>query len=76
MKLNPSKRAFGVASGKFLRFMVSHRGIEANPEKIKEILDMKPRRISKKSSLLPGALSPLTGLFLKLLTSVYHFSRF
>ena len=41
MKLNPSKRVFGVTSGKFLRFMVSHRGIEANPEKIKEILDMK-----------------------------------
>ena len=42
IKLNPSKCAFGVASGKFLGFMVSHRGIEANPEKIKAILDMKP----------------------------------
>ena len=42
MKLNPSKCAFGVASRKFLGFMVSHRGIEANPKKIKEILDMKP----------------------------------
>ena len=42
MKLNPSKCAFGVASGKFLGFMVSHRGIEANPEKIKAILDIKP----------------------------------
>ena len=30
MKLNPSKCAFGVSSGKFLGFMVSHRGIEAN----------------------------------------------
>ena len=42
MKLNPSKCAFGEASGKFLRFMVSHRRIEANPKKIKAILDMKP----------------------------------
>ena len=42
MKLNPSKCAFGVASGKLLGFMVSHRGIEANLEKIKAILDMKP----------------------------------
>ena len=41
MKLNPSKCAFGVASVKFLGFMVSHRGIEANSEKIKSILDMK-----------------------------------
>ena len=42
IKLNPSKCAFGVSSGKFLRFMVSHRGIEANPDKIQAILDMKP----------------------------------
>ena len=42
MKLNPSKCAFGVASGKFLGFMVSHRGIEVNPKKIEAILDMKP----------------------------------
>ena len=42
MKLNHSKCAFGVASEKFLGFMVSHRGIEANPEKIKAIPDMKP----------------------------------
>ena len=42
MKLNPSKCIFGVLSGKFLGFMVSHRGIEANPEKIKAILNMKP----------------------------------
>ena len=42
MKLNPSKCAFGVSSGKFLGFMVSHRGIEANPDKIRAILDMKP----------------------------------
>ena len=41
IKLNPSKCAFRVASGKFLGFMVSHRRIEANPEKIKAILDMK-----------------------------------
>ena len=41
MKLNPSKCAFGVASGKFLGFMISHRGIEVNPKKIKAILDMK-----------------------------------
>ena len=32
MKLNPSKCAFGIASRKFLGFMVSQRGIEANLE--------------------------------------------
>ena len=40
MKLNPSKCVFGVASGKFLGFMVSQRGIEANPEKVRAIIDM------------------------------------
>ena len=44
MKLNPSKCAFGVSLGKFLGFMVSHRGIEVNPDKIQAILDMKPTR--------------------------------
>ena len=34
MKLNPSKCVFGVALGKFLDFMVSQRGIEANSEKV------------------------------------------
>ena len=44
MKLNPSKCAFGVSLGKFLRFMVSHRGIEENPNKIQAILNMEPPR--------------------------------
>ena len=42
MKLNPSKCAFGVLSGKFLGFVVSYRGIEANPNKIQAILNMEP----------------------------------
>ncbi|KAI5315154.1 hypothetical protein L3X38_044330 [Prunus dulcis] len=35
MRLNPKKCAFGVSSGKFLGFMISQRGIEANPKKIR-----------------------------------------
>ena len=34
MKLNPGKCAFRVTAGKFLGFIVSQRGIEANPDKI------------------------------------------
>ena len=41
MKLNPEKCAFGVSSGKFLGFLVSHRGIEANPEIIQSVIEMK-----------------------------------
>ena len=37
MMLNPAKFVFGVPAGKLLGFLVSNRGIEANPEKIKGI---------------------------------------
>ena len=40
MKLNPAKCAFGVSAEKFLGFIVNNRGIEANPDKIKVMLDM------------------------------------
>uniref|UniRef100_A0A2N9G208 Reverse transcriptase domain-containing protein n=1 Tax=Fagus sylvatica TaxID=28930 RepID=A0A2N9G208_FAGSY len=50
MKLNPSKCAFGVYSGKFLGFMVSQRGIEANPDKIKAILEMQPPKNIKEKA--------------------------
>jgi hypothetical protein len=35
--LNPNKCVFGVSTGKLLGFLVLHRGIEANPERIKAI---------------------------------------
>ena len=40
MKLNPEKCTFGVQSGKFLGYLVSKRGIEANPSQIKAVLDI------------------------------------
>jgi hypothetical protein len=40
-KLNPNKCVFGVPSGKLLGFIISHRGIEANPEKISSITSTK-----------------------------------
>ena len=42
MKSNPAKCAFGVSARKFLGFLVNNRGIEANPDKIKVVLDMLP----------------------------------
>ena len=48
MKLNPAKCAFGVASGKFLGHMVTRYGIEANPKKIQEIINMQSPRSTKK----------------------------
>ncbi|XP_073061787.1 uncharacterized protein [Primulina eburnea] len=40
LKLNPQKCVFGVKSGKFLGYVVTERGIEANPEKVQAIQDM------------------------------------
>ncbi|KAI3457130.1 hypothetical protein Pfo_013793 [Paulownia fortunei] len=43
MKLNPSKCAFGVRSGKFLGYMVTERGIEVNSEKVKAVQQLTGR---------------------------------
>jgi hypothetical protein len=48
-KLNPNKCFFGVPSDKLLGFIISHRGIEANPEKTSAITSMKAPRVSKTS---------------------------
>ena len=47
LQLNPKKCTFRVTSEKLLGFMVSQRGIEVDPEKIKAIVEMKPPRIEK-----------------------------
>jgi hypothetical protein len=46
LKLNPTKCSFGVSAGQLLGFLVSARGIEANPEKIQAIITMgKPTKL-------------------------------
>jgi hypothetical protein len=42
MMLNPEKCTFGVPSGKLLWYMVSHHGINPNPDKVLAITKMKP----------------------------------
>ncbi|XP_050242293.1 uncharacterized protein LOC126691281 [Quercus robur] len=59
MKLNPEKCAFGVTAGKFLGFMVSQRGIEANPDKIRAIIEMTPPRNVKEVQSLNGKIATL-----------------
>lgn len=41
LRLNLTKCTFDLGAGKFLGYLISKRGIEANPKNIKEILDMK-----------------------------------
>ena len=42
LRLNASKCSFGVNSGKFLEYMVTHRRIEVSPNQIKVISDLRP----------------------------------
>ncbi|KAM1212301.1 hypothetical protein ACFX2G_003942 [Malus domestica] len=52
LKMNPLKCAFGVTSGKFLGFIVKHRGIEVDQSKIKAIQSMpEPRNLHELKSL-------------------------
>ena len=60
MKLNPAKCAFGVSTGKFLGFIVNHRGIKANPEKIKVVLDMSSPSGIKEVQRLTGRIAALS----------------
>ena len=59
MKLNLSKCVFGVTAGKFLGFMVSQRGIEVNPEKVRAILKLEPPRTVKAVQSLNGKVAAL-----------------
>ncbi|KAL0434704.1 UNVERIFIED_CONTAM: hypothetical protein Sradi_0178300 [Sesamum radiatum] len=60
LKLNPGKCAFGVQGGRFLGFMITQRGIEANPSKIKAILDMKAPSNVKEVQQLTGRIAALS----------------
>ena len=59
LKLNPGKCAFGVTAGKFLGFLVSQRGIEANLDKIRAIMEMTPPRNVKEVQSLNGKVAAL-----------------
>ncbi|GKV47366.1 hypothetical protein SLEP1_g54271 [Rubroshorea leprosula] len=59
IRLNPAKCIFGVESRKFLSFMVSRRGIEVNPEKIRAIAEMKPPKSVKDIQRLTGRVAAL-----------------
>ena len=58
IRLNPEKCVFGVPKGKLLGYIVSERGIEANPEKITTISNMGPIRNVKGVQRLTGCLPP------------------
>ena len=47
LRLNASKCSFGVGSGKFLGYMVTHSGIEVNTDQTKAINNLQPPRNPK-----------------------------
>ncbi|KAL0284772.1 UNVERIFIED_CONTAM: hypothetical protein Sradi_7189400 [Sesamum radiatum] len=60
LKLNPAKCAFGVQGGRLLGFMVTQRGIEVNPLKIKSIIDMKAPTCLNEVQRLTGRIAALS----------------
>ena len=75
MKLNPNKCAFGVTAGKFLGFMVSSRGIEVNPEKIRAIMELEPPRMVKEVQSLNDKIAALNRFVLKATDKCLPFFR-
>jgi hypothetical protein len=65
-KLNPNKCVFGVPSGKLLGFIIRHHGIEANPEKISAITNMKAPTSIKCVQKLIGCMGALNRFISKL----------
>ena len=63
LRLNASKCSFSAGSSKFLGYMVTHRGIEVNPNQIKAINSLKPPWNPKEVQKLTGMTVPWTGLF-------------
>ena len=59
LRLNASKRSFGVGSGKFLGYMVTHRGIEVNPNQVKAINNLQPPQNPKEVQKLTGMTAAL-----------------
>jgi hypothetical protein len=59
LRLNLEKCVFGVNQDKILGYLVSHRGIEANPTKVKEIMQMQPPQSTKDVQRLIGRLAAL-----------------
>ncbi|KAI5352152.1 hypothetical protein L3X38_005043 [Prunus dulcis] len=59
IKLNPSKCTFGVSSSRFLGYLVTQRGIEAHPNQIKAILNVKSPATTKEIQSLTGRATAL-----------------
>jgi len=65
LKLNPEKCVFGVRAGKFLGFLLTERGIEANPDKCAAIVNMRSPSNVKEVQRLTGRMAALSRFLAK-----------
>ena len=75
MKPNPNKCSFRVTAGKFLGFIISQRGIEVNPEKIRAIMELEPSRTVKEVQSLNGKIAALNRFVSKAMEKCLPFFR-
>jgi hypothetical protein len=75
-KLNPNKCVFSVPSGKLIGFIISHRGIEVNPEKISSITSMKAPTCIKDVQKLTECMAALKRFISKLENEDYPSSSY
>ena len=75
MSLNLGKCAFGVSLGKFLGFIVSQQGIEANPEKIWAILEITSLKTVKKALTLTRRIVALNRFISKAIDKCLSFFK-
>ncbi|GAU35844.1 hypothetical protein TSUD_63330 [Trifolium subterraneum] len=73
MRLNPAKCSFGVQAGKFLGFLLTNRGIEANPKKCQAIIDMRSPTSVKEVQQLTGRIAALSRFFSCAGEKAFHF---
>jgi hypothetical protein len=60
MLFNPKKYVFHMSSGKLLGYMVSSRGIDVNPKKVKAIKNLQPPRTRKEIQKLASMMATLS----------------
>ena len=73
LRLSASKCSFGVGSGKFLGYMVIHRGIEVNPDQIKAINNLQSPRNPKEVQKLIGMAAALNRFISRSTDGCRHF---
>ena len=74
-RLNPKKRAFGVTSRKILGYIVSTKGIEVDPAKVKAIMEMPPPKNISQMRTLQGRIQPIRHFISELADKAQPFTK-